>query len=36
MLLAMTQVGYSAAHVAMDLRLAFIRAISAGALAALR
>ena len=27
MLLAMTQVGYSAAHVAMDLRLAFIRAI---------
>ena len=27
MLLAMTQVGYAAAHVAMDLRLAFIRAI---------
>ena len=27
MLLAMTQVGYSAAHVAMDLRLAFIRAL---------
>ncbi|MDE0391624.1 MAG: ABC transporter ATP-binding protein [Rhodospirillales bacterium] len=27
MLLAMTQVGYSAAHVAMKLRLAFIRAI---------
>ena len=27
MLLAMAQVGYSAAHVAMDLRLAFIRAI---------
>ena len=27
MLLAMTQVGYSAAHVAMNLRLAFIRAI---------
>ena len=27
MLLAMTQVGYSAAHVAMDLRLTFIRAI---------
>ena len=27
MLLAMAQVGYSAAHVAMDLRLAFIRAL---------
>ena len=27
MLLAMTQVGYSAAHVAMDLRLAFMRAL---------
>ena len=36
MLLAMTQVGYSAAHAAMDMRLAFIRAILRGALAALR
>ena len=27
MLLAMAQVGYAAAHVAMDLRLAFIRAL---------
>ena len=36
MLLAMAQVGYAAAHVAMDLRLSFIRALLKAALGAFR